>query len=185
MLQTNGIKDVTTTVANPQGNATVKRMHQTIGNVIRAYLATRMDIDDPAAAPFIVDRAFAVARHAIRCAIHRTLGQSPGGIVFNRDMLLPIPLIADLQALRDTRQHRVDTNTMQANLRRLYKDYEVGDRILIMDKSTLRPRLGPMTTGPFTITEIHVNGTITIQRGPNLFERINVRRIKPFQSELV
>jgi hypothetical protein len=33
--------------------------------------------------------------HAMKAAIHSTLGSSPGSLTFNRDMFLYIPLIAD------------------------------------------------------------------------------------------
>jgi hypothetical protein len=33
---------------------------------------------------------------------------------------------------------------------------------------------------PFTITCVHSNGTVTIQRGPYVTERISIRRIIPF-----
>ena len=34
--------------------------------------------------------------------------------------------------------------------------------------------------GPFRVTQVHVNGTVTIQRLENVFDRINVRRIRPY-----
>ena len=36
--------------------------------------------------------------------------------------------------------------------------------------------------GPFTITQVHTNGTIMIQRG-TMSERINIRRVTPFLSK--
>jgi hypothetical protein len=37
------------------------------------------------------------------------------------------------------------------------------------------------TRGPFTITKVHDNGTVTIDRG-NFHETINIRRIKPYHT---
>ena len=34
--------------------------------------------------------------------------------------------------------------------------------------------------GPFTITQIHTNGTITFQHTPHIGEQINIHRIKPY-----
>ena len=34
--------------------------------------------------------------------------------------------------------------------------------------------------GPFTIEQVHANGTVTIMRRPNVYERINIRRIIPY-----
>ena len=36
--------------------------------------------------------------------------------------------------------------------------------------------------GPFVIVSVHVNGTVVIQRQPNVEERINIRRLKPFRE---
>ena len=35
-------------------------------------------------------------------------------------------------------------------------------------------------SGPFRISEVHVNGTVTIERGPGITERLNIRRLKPY-----
>ena len=34
--------------------------------------------------------------------------------------------------------------------------------------------------GPFTITQIHTNGTITFQHTPHIVKRINIRGVKPY-----
>ncbi len=180
MLQANGIKDVPTTVKNPQANAVNERLHQTVQNILRTYLHTH-DVSNPANAHLLVDACFATARHAVRSAIHRTLGSSPGAIVFNRDMFLPIPLLADLQALRQRRQQRVDYNLLQENLRRQFHDYQPGEQVLVVIEG-IKSKLSPTTMGPFTITEVHTNGNVTIQRKPHVFERINIRRLRPYTA---
>ena len=42
-------------------------------------------------------------------------------------------------------------------------------------------KLHPRFEGPYAIVEVHTNGTVTIQRKPNVTERINIRRLKPFK----
>ena len=44
----------------------------------------------------IMDTCFATAAYASKVAIHCTLNISPGALVFHRDMILNIPLLADL-----------------------------------------------------------------------------------------
>ena len=46
--------------------------------------------------------------HAIQAGIHSTLGSSPGALVFNRDMFLNIPLIADWPAITKKQEHLVN-----------------------------------------------------------------------------
>ena len=58
----------------------------------------------------LLDCALATAAHTTRTGIHSTLKTSPGALIFNRDMLLDIPVMADLQLLKDYRQHVIDKN---------------------------------------------------------------------------
>jgi len=76
--------------------------------------------------------------------VHKTFGISPGSIVFHRDMLLPIPIIANLQFLREKRQAVIDKNNLRDNRRRRTHDYAVGDQILILvsDPKALSTRTG-------------------------------------------
>ncbi len=46
-----------------------------------------------------IDEALSITMHAMRAGAHSTLGSSPGSLVFNRDMFLNIPLIADWHAI--------------------------------------------------------------------------------------
>jgi hypothetical protein len=59
------------------------------------------------------------------------LNTTPGGLAFGRDMVLDIPpLIADLQLIREQRQHLIDNHLIAANRRRFSYDYTVGDEVL-------------------------------------------------------
>ena len=52
----------------------------------------------------IIDTCFATAAYASKVAIHCTLNLSPGALVFQRDMILNIPLITDLHHLHKRQQ---------------------------------------------------------------------------------
>jgi hypothetical protein len=62
---------------------------------IRDVCTTAMNPQDMASAKEYIDVALSIAMHAMKAAIHSTLGSSPGSLTFNRDMFLNIPLIAD------------------------------------------------------------------------------------------
>ena len=51
-----------------------------------------------------IDEALSITMHAMRAGAHSTLGSSPGNLVFNRDMFLNIPLIADWHAVTKRRE---------------------------------------------------------------------------------
>jgi hypothetical protein len=177
ILKRHGIHSNPTTVKNPQANAVCERLHQTVGNSIRALLHAHppRTLEDMM---LLVDTALSTAAYSARAAIHRTLQISPGALVFHRDMLLDIPLIADLHLLHQRRQALIDMSLMRANNRRIRHDYQPNDEVLI--RATNPNKLEPRFTGPHRVIRTHVNGTVTIQRTPQVTERINIRRIKPY-----
>ena len=107
MLRANGIKDVTTTVKNPQANAKFERLHQSISitllTMLHTYPPNNIDQTND-----IMDTCFATAAYASKVAIHCTLNMSPGALVFRRYMILNIPLITDLLQLHERRQIIID-----------------------------------------------------------------------------
>ena len=118
--------------------------------------------------------------HAIRAGIHSMLGSSPGSLVFNRDMFLNIPFIADWHAITKQREHLVNKNLMHENRKRCRHDYAVDDRVL---KKRHNPTiLGPPTAGLYRVVQTHVNGTGTIEIRQGVTERINIRRIIPYRE---
>ena len=114
--------------------------------------------------------------------IHQTLQISPGALVFQRDMLLPLPIMANYNLIRERRQATIDENARRANLRCNFKDNIVGEQVLVMLKSL--GTLSTRTEGPYPILQVHVNGTITIDRGNGVTERLNIRRVKPYRARL-
>ena len=176
-LQAMDIQAVPTTVKNPQANAICERMHKTIGDQLRNYVRVQPPSNIETALE-IIDAILAASQRALRACVHRTLGISPGALVFHRDMLLPIPVIADYNLIRERRQAVIDENNRRQNLRRHFKDYQAGDLVLVKtyEPATMQER----ALGPFKVDQVHVNGTITIERANGVLERINIRRVCPY-----
>ena len=71
--------------------------------------------------------------HAMRCSINLTMERSPGAMVFNRDMLIiNVPLLSNLIAIRDRRQQVIDSNLMRTNKRRVDHNYSLSDQVVIV-----------------------------------------------------
>jgi transposase InsO family protein len=178
MLLRNGIRFRQTTPKNPQGNSICERMHQAIGNSLRVLRT----LNPPAGAEDALrqlDTAIANAVYATRCTYNGALQTTPGGLAFGRDMVLNIPLMTDLVALRANRQQLIDRRLIAANAKRFSYDYKVGDEVL---KIAYKPsKLEPRAVGPFRILQVHANGTLTIRLFDNTRERINLRRVKPYR----
>ncbi len=58
-------------------------------------------------------------------------------------------------------------------------DYKIGDEVLLTQEGILRKGESPYSKEPWTITAIHMNGTIRIQRRTQS-ERLNIWRVTPF-----
>ena len=72
-------------------------------------------------------------------------------------MILDIPVIGD--AIHDRRQFWIDENLRKQNNSRFDYDYQVGCQVLLF----LLPdpiNLGPLTSGPYPIEQVHANGTL-------------------------
>jgi hypothetical protein len=64
-----------------------------VGNVLMTLLHGEPPQDMASAKEFI-EEALSIAMHAMRAALHSTLGRSPGSLTFNRDVLLKNSLTA-------------------------------------------------------------------------------------------
>jgi hypothetical protein len=81
MLELKGIKDVPTSVKNPQLNATWEHMHQTAANVLRA-LSHAHPPQNALQAGALIDSALAMTMHAAHASMQRSLRTTPGALVF-------------------------------------------------------------------------------------------------------
>ncbi|GAX12003.1 hypothetical protein FisN_8Lu111 [Fistulifera solaris] len=123
MLEKNGIKDSPTTSKNPQGNSVCERLHQTVANILRTTLPEeRASSQDEALRA--IDDAIATTIHATRCSVSRSLSCSPGELVFHRDMLLDVPVMADLVNIQQRRQVMIDENLRRQNRKRIEYEYK-------------------------------------------------------------
>ena len=178
-LISQGIKGCPSTVKNPQSNAILERVH----DVMKTSLRTECHTNPPTnteEANAVVDRVLASAQYAVRVCVHKTFGVSPGTIVFQRDMLLPIPIVVNLHQLRQRRQVLIDQNNLRENARRRHHDYAIGDQMMILAYKTMLSALEPRAKGPYTITQVHNNGTVSYMLNEYVIDRINIRRIKPY-----
>ena len=116
---------------------------------------------------------------AVRSLYHTTLGATPGELVFGRDMLFNIRNKIDWQSIHARRQRRTDNDRARENASRKDFDYAVGDKVLLKaDHQEKLRAVQRVNCGPYLITRVHTNGTVTIARGA-VSEQINVRRVSP------
>ena len=92
----------------------------------------------------VIEHAIAASIHATCCAVNHTMQSSPGKTVFQRDMFLDIPVIADLVAIRERRQLLIDENLRRQNRRRYEHHYKVGDYVWIKVMTLPRKMISSM-----------------------------------------
>ena len=79
------------TARNPQANAMLERVHQTIGNMIRTFRIADAEID--AEDPF--SGILSAVAFATRATVHTTLDATPSQLVFGRDPIIGTKYLAD------------------------------------------------------------------------------------------
>ena len=129
----------------------------------------------------IVDNCLASCMHAMRCAYNHTMQTSPGAMVFNRDMMINIPMIADINAIAERRQQLIDKNLIRLNAKRIRYNYNVGDRVMMVEYNPTK--LQARTKSPYQIVRVFTNGTVRIQIEDHVQETVNIRKLFPHKGE--
>ena len=168
------LKRKPTTIKNPQANAILERVHAVCSNMIKT---SNLDMQDTCT-PEMVDELIANIGWAIRATHHTLLGSSPGAAIFGRDMLFDIPYLADWSEIGRKRQLQVDKSNVIENRNRIDFDYRIGQKVVLIKDGIYR-KAEDSNLGPYTITDVFVNGTVRIQRG-TINERLNIRRLRPY-----
>ncbi len=172
LCATYGIKHKPTNIKSPTANAILERSHAVFTNMLctaklnMAELVNASDIDI-----FLSNTTWAICSTP-----HTVLKASPDATIFGQDMLFDIPFIADWKQFEEHMQRLTDLNTARENEGRIDYDYKVGQKGYTPQRAESR-----WQKDPWTITTVHTNGTIMIQRG-NKEERLNIRRVKPFEE---
>ena len=167
------VKAVITT-RNPQANAIIERVHQTIGNMIRSFELNESTEEDP------WKYVLAATMFAVRTTVHTTLNATPAQLVFGRDAILNIPYEANWKLVKLRKQERIKRDNQRENAKRIPHTYQVGDKVLVsadaLDKFSTTPY-----KGPYTVKKVHTNGTLRVQMGAVL-DTVNIRRVHPYNE---
>ena len=98
-------------------------------------------------------------------------------LLFGQDAILNINHVSNWKHIRQRKQLQINHNNKRENMRRNNHQYKVGDKILVKRKKNSKHELEFM--GPFPITQMNDNGTVSFQKG--IFnDATNIPRTKPF-----
>jgi hypothetical protein len=92
---------------------------------------------------------------------------SPGAAISGQDILFDILFVADWCKIGERRQSLTDCGNQHKNAKHIDYDYKVRDKVLVINEGVLRKAESAYGKEPWTITTVHMNGTIRIQSGFN------------------
>jgi hypothetical protein len=93
-------------------------------------------------------------------------------------MLFDILFVADWHKIGEQRQSLTNHGSHCKNAKCIDYDYKVGEKVLLHKAESAYGK------EPWTITTVHTNGTIRIQRGTKT-ERLTIQRVQPFTDNIL
>jgi hypothetical protein len=99
-------------------------------------------------------------------------------------MLFDILFVAAWCKIGERRQSLTNGGNQLENAKQIDYDYKVGDKVLVINKGILRKAESAYGKEPWTITTVHTNGTIRIQRGTRA-EQLSIQRVEPFTDDIL
>jgi hypothetical protein len=97
-----------------------------------------------------------------------TIKPSPCHLAFNQDMIFYCAVQIDWNSIRQERQKSLAASNEKENRFCIEKHYSPDDKVLIVldsDERYSQPKINTPTKAPFTVTRVHNNGTVDINRG--------------------
>jgi hypothetical protein len=134
--------------------------------------------------PHDIDVFLDNAAWAIHSTYHTVLKASPGAAISGRDMLFNIPFVADWHKIGKQMQSLTNCGNQHENAKHIDYDYKVGDKVLLINEGILRKAEFAYGKELWTITTVHTNETIRIQRGTKM-EQLSIRRVQPCTEDIL
>ena len=169
-----GINKRTITTRNPQANAVLERVHQTLGNIIRTFSFEDLEEEDPWSG------ILSAAAFSIRATVSTTTEKSPMQLVYGRDAILNIQHTTDWTRIKKRKQKLIKQNNIRENEKRIKHTYSVGDKILITADQS-KPKYDPEYLGPFPIVQVNKNGTVKYCKG-EILDTVNIRNVHSYKE---
>ena len=131
MCQNNyGLKRKPNTNRNPQSNAIIEQIHQTIGNIIRTFDVSNIVNNNPWSG------ILSATMFAVRATYHTTLQASAMQLVFGRYAILNIKNVDNWEHIQQHQQELTNNNNKCENMRRNNHQYRVGKKNLVRVKKS-------------------------------------------------
>ena len=164
------------TSRNPQANAILERVHQTIGNILRTFKVQNMVLDDEN--PW--DGILASTMFALRATVHTTTQYTPAQLIFGRDSIINRRHEVDWEVIRTRKQNLINKGNERENRNRISHTYKQGDKVLL--KNAWKTKFNQDAyIGPYVITAVRNNGTVRARKG-RVTDTFNIRNLTPYKE---
>jgi len=160
------------TAQNPQANAILEYIHQTIGNIICTMKVQNMVLDD--ANPWdgiLASTMFAL----VRATLYTTTRCTPTQLVFGGDA------VADWHVIKEYMQKIINCGDNHENCKRQSHTYKVGDQILLVNEWKTKFFNQDAYKGLLRITAVRNNGTVRARFG-RVTDTYNLPNIKSYRG---
>ena len=168
------VKQITS--RNPQANAILERVHQTIGNILRTFKVQNMVLDDKN--PW--DGILASTMFALRATVHTTTQYTPAQLIFGRDLIINRRHEIDWETIRKRKQNLINKGNERENRNRISHTYKIGDKVLL--KNAWKTKFNQDAyIGPYVITAVRNNGIVRARKG-RVTDTFNIRNLTPYKE---
>ncbi len=99
-------------------------------------------------------------------------------------MLFDIPFMADWHKIGEQRQSLTNCGNQRKNAKHIDYNYKIRDKVLVINEGILHKAESAYGKEPWTITTVHTNGTIWIQRGTKM-EQLCIWRVEQFTDDIL
>ena len=176
-----GITKKLITTRNPQANAIVEHVHQTVQTVHNMIRTTGITDKDDLDALHGFTGILSAVHRAVNSTVHTALRATPSQLAFGRDALLNISFQADWELIRQRKQRMINLNDARENISRREYQYTVGQTVMVkLDPS--RKHGEDFFKGPYTVSQVHDNGTVKLTKATAngaVSQTWNIRQIEP------
>ena len=176
-----GVKKKLITTRNPQANAIVERAHKTVHQMLDSMMIRDKDDLDEV---FGFQGVLSAIRSAMRAVVHTTTRATPSQLVFGRDAMLNVSFEADWQYIKERKQKLILQNNKKENAKRIPHTHDVGDQALMRQQNN-RKHGDDEHVGPFRLTAVKDNGTVTLKKDGEsgaVYETWNIRQLEPYAA---
>ena len=98
----------------------------------------------------------------IRATISTMPGYTPGELVFSKEIIMRIKVVANWEKIEVRKLTAVVTTNQHENRSRLNYNYKIRYKVLLILSDEATSEINELTEGPYAVTKVYRNETVRI-----------------------